>query len=183
MDKAFRLKKIAQEIAQCLVCQNESLGKPVPGEGNSDAEFVFIGEAPGKQEAQTGRPFVGRSGQLLRCLIQNIGLKEDDVYITSPVKYLPKRGTPTRKDIKHGKTHLGAQLAIIKPKIIVLLGKVAALGVLGEDIPVLQKHGEIILKNGIKHFITIHPAAALRIQKLRPIIKEDFKKLKNNIES
>src|SRR2546425_9448635 len=106
IDKQTQLDKISKEIELCKVCKVGKTGKAVPGEGNPDAKIVFLGEAPGKKEAETGRPFVGRSGQLLRSLIKEVGLKEDEVYITSPVKYLPLRGTPTPQDIAHGKTHL-----------------------------------------------------------------------------
>lgn len=77
--KAKALDKIAEEIKKCKICQERKSGKAVPGEGNPDAEIVFLGEAPGKKEAETGKPFVGRFGQLLRKLIIGVlGLKEDD---------------------------------------------------------------------------------------------------------
>lgn len=179
MDKQKALDWIAKEIESCAVCKKEKSGRAVPGEGNSDAETVFIGEAPGKTEAKTGRPFVGRSGQLLRSLIRDTGLQEADVYITSPVKYLPDRGTPTGEDIAHGRVHLMKQLDIISPKIIVLLGRVAAEGVLQQKFAVMSKRGAVIKKDGKKYFITIHPAAAIRFQKFKKLIIEDFQKLKN----
>src|SRR6185436_1920234 len=123
--KQLELDKIAQEIEDCEECKLDKIGLAVPGEGNPDADIVFLGEAPGKKEAESGRPFIGRSGQLLRNLIRETGLKEEAVFITSPVKYLPKRGTPTTKEIAHGKTHLDEQLMVIDPEIIVLLGSVA----------------------------------------------------------
>lgn len=178
MDKQKQLDKIAREIEKCKVCKVGKSGKAVPGEGNPDADIVFIGEAPGKTEALTGRPFVGRSGKLLRLFIKDkLGLKEEDVFITSPVKYLPNSGTPSPSDIVHGKTHLDKQLAIIDPKIIVLLGRVAVEGVLQSRIQVKKDHGKIIDKDGRKYFITLHPAAAVRFAKNRPIIAKDFKKL------
>src|SRR5258708_9896105 len=119
MNKQQALDTIAREIEDCAVCRDGKSGKAVPGEGNPDADIVFIGEAPGKTEAATGRPFVGRSGQLLRSLIREIGLREEDVYITSPVKYLPDRGTPTLADIRHGQEHFSNQLAVINPKVLV----------------------------------------------------------------
>src|SRR5580704_5798504 len=103
MNKQQALDKIAKEIENCKLCKVGKNGMAVPGEGNPDAAIAFIGEAPGRQEAATGRPFIGRSGQLLRSLIRGIGLNEEDVYITSPVKYLPDRGTPTSQDIAHGR--------------------------------------------------------------------------------
>lgn len=176
-DKKKALAAIAKKIERCEICKQEKSGKAVPGEGNPDADIVFIGEAPGKQEAKIGRPFIGRSGQLLRSLIREIGLREDDVYITSPVKYLPDRGTPSPKDIVHGREHLMKQLVIIDPKVIVLLGNVAAQGVLQEKLSITKQHGTLIEKDGKKYFLTYHPAAALRFAKFRPTLKADFQKL------
>lgn len=187
MDKQKALDKIAAEIANCKVCIVGKSGLPVPGEGNPDAEIVFIGEAPGKKEAMSGRPFIGRSGQLLRSLIREVGLKEEDVFITSPVKYLPNGpdgtpgGTPKPADIAHGRVHLMKQFEVIQPKIIVLLGAVASLGVLEMKIPVKSEHGKIIEKDGLKYLVTLHPAAALRFPPLKLLIKEDFEKLKQLI--
>lgn len=139
---------------------------------------MFIGEAPGRQESIIGRPFIGRSGQLLRRNIKRIGLLESDVYITSPVKYLPDRGTPTATDIEHGMTHLRKQIKVISPKIIVLLGSVAIQGVLKIKPQVLKHHGEVVEKEGINYFLTIHPAAAIRFQKNLAVFESDFNVLK-----
>lgn len=180
MDKQKELDKITKEIENCAVCKVDKIGVAVPGEGNPDADIVFIGEAPGKQESISGRPFIGRSGQLLRSLIREIGLKEDDVYITSPVKYLPQRGTPTSEEIAHGRIHLMKQLDVIKPKFVVLLGRVAAEGVLEKKVFVTKEHGEVIEnKDGIKYFLTYHPAAVLRFpNKFKEAMLKDFKQVK-----
>jgi uracil-DNA glycosylase family 4 len=185
MDKQKQLDKITKEIEKCKVCKFGKGGMAVPGEGNPDADFVFIGEAPGRQEAATGRPFIGRSGQLLRSLIRGIGFDDEkDVYITSPVKYLPDRGTPTSQDIAHGRIHLMKQFAVIQPKVVMLLGRVAAEGVLEKKVKVASEHGNVIEeKDGIKYFLTFHPAAALRFpNKFKPLLQEDFKKLKKLLE-
>jgi DNA polymerase len=131
--KQQALKIIAKMIERCRICKKGKIGKAVPGEGNADADVVFIGEAPGKTEAATGRPFVGRSGKLLRGLIAGAGLKDDRVFITSPVKYLPEYVTPTPADIAHGRKHLMEQLDIIKPKVAVLLGATAVRAVFGRN--------------------------------------------------
>jgi DNA polymerase len=178
MDKRKALEKINKEIDTCSACKKDTTGKAVPGEGNPNAEIVFIGEAPGREEAKTGRPFVGRSGQLLRSLIREIGLKEKGVFITSPVKYLPLKGTPSKEQIEHGRIHLFKQLGVINPRVIVLLGKVAALAVLNQSLPVLKEHGKIIKKDNKTYFITLHPAAAIRFQKFKKIIKDDFERLR-----
>lgn len=194
MNKQAELDKIADEIRKCKICQERKSGKAVPGEGNPDADIVFLGEAPGRQEAATGRPFVGRSGQLLRKMIREVGLDDEkDVYITSPVKYLPDRGTPSPKDIEHGRIHLNKQLDVIDPKLIVLMGSVAAQGALGDPtslklrgarkIQVKKDHGTVIEQNGKKYFITLHPAAGLRFPPLKDLIKEDFSKLKKLVSA
>lgn len=201
MSKAQKLEKIAKEIENCKVCRVGKSGKAVPGEGSADADIVFIGEAPGKTEAATGRPFVGRSGQFLRSMIRRIGLKEEDVFITSPVKYLPRRtrvkaglpdrGTPSSADIAHGRVHLLKQLEVINPKIIVLLGSVAAQGVLGEKFATTKMHGKTIEKEDPsrvgeprrmrRYFFTFHPAAGIRFPPIKKLIEQDFGKLKNLI--
>lgn len=180
MNKQQALDQIASDIEHCDVCKLGTVGKAVPGEGNPDADVVFIGEAPGKTEAQTGRPFIGRSGRLLRETINHVGLNEEDVYITSPVKYLPVRGTPTSVQIAHGREHLLRQLAVIQPSLVVLMGRVAAEGVLQKKVSVLKEHGHIIgEENGVKYFLTYHPAAVLRFpDKYKAGFLEDFQNIK-----
>jgi DNA polymerase len=182
------LEKVNNKILTCKICPVGKSGKVVVGEGSPDADVVFIGEAPGKKEAETGRPFIGRSGQLLRKLIQDSGFKEEEVYITSPVKYLPDRGTPTSKDIAHGRVHLLKQLEVISPKLVVLLGRVAAEGVLQKKVFVSEDHGKVIeerhLPAGrqVKYFLTYHPAAVLRFpNKFKKAIVEDFEKIQKLI--
>jgi uracil-DNA glycosylase len=183
MEKQIALSAITKEIEQCVDCKKGKIGVAVPGEGNPNAQVVFIGEAPGKTEAKTGRPFIGRSGKFLRSMIRELGLDDEkDIYITSPVKYLPERGTPSTGEIAHGKLHLDKQLVIIDPKLIILMGSVAAQGVLGEKIPVKSRHGEVIEKNNKKYFITIHPAAALRFSPLKKIVNEDFHVLRHIVD-
>ncbi len=178
MNKQAELDKISRDIENCITCKIGKHGKAVPGEGNPDADIMFVGEAPGRNEAEIGRPFIGRSGKLLRKLINEAGLAESEVYITSPVKYLPDYVTPKPSDIAHGKTHFDKQVEVIDPKIIVLLGRVAALAVLNKNISVVLRHGEIVEEEGRKYFITVHPAAALRFLKMKQTLLEDFEKLR-----
>lgn len=183
MNKQRELEKVNQEIITCKICPIAKSGVPVVGEGNPDADIAFIGEAPGKQEAKVGRPFIGRSGQLLRSLIREIGLKEEDVYITSPVKYLPDRGTPTKEDIAHGRIHLFKQFDVIQPKFIVLLGNTAVQAVLQEKLPIMKVRGSVREVDGRKYFITLHPAAALRNPPTRKFLLEDFQKVKSLLKA
>jgi uracil-DNA glycosylase len=144
MDKASALRKIAEDIERCAECQRDKTGKAVPGEGNPTANVVLVGEAPGKKEAETGKPFVAQSGRVLDRLFSQIGLTRDDVYLTSPVKYLPQRGTPTQQDIIHGRTHLLQQIDIIDPQLVVLMGRVAAQAVLDQQVPIKREHGRVV---------------------------------------
>lgn len=124
-------------------------------------------------------------------LIQEIGLREEDVYITSTVKYLPDKGTPPPSDIVHGRKHLMKQLDIIRPKFVILLGRVAAEGVLQRKVAVVKDRGKMIEEKDlpvgrqgrqvakVKYFLTYHPAAALRFpHKFKQLLKEDFQKVK-----
>jgi len=178
MNKEKELLAIAEEIGRCRTCKKWGTGKPVPGEGDPDAQIVFIGEAPGREEAKTGRPFIGRSGRLLRAMIRDAGLREEEVFITSPVKYLPLRGTPSRENVIHSRFHLGKQLAVIRPRVIVLLGSTACLALLDSKVQITAEHGTVIRKNNELYFITFHPAYALRFPKGKKGFAEDFRKLK-----
>lgn len=183
MNKQKELDKIAKQISVCKICKKDKIGLPVPGEGDPDADIVFIGEAPGKVESETGRPFVGRSGKLLRSLIADAGLKDSDVFIASPVKYLPKHVTPTPAEVAHGREHLNDQLKIIQPKAVVLMGRVACLALLERNCSIASEHGKIIKsEDGVRYFLSYHPAAALHAPNLRPTLIADFKKLKRLIQ-
>ncbi len=183
MIKENALVKIAREIVACPLCKKGGIGKAVPGEGNADARIVFIGEAPGREEAKIGRPFVGRSGKFLRERIKEIGLTENDIFITSPGHYLPVRGTPSKETILHGRTHLFKQLEIIDPAIIVLLGNTACTAILDNKVEILREHGKLVEKNGRIYLITFHPAYAMRFPEGKKLFFGDFKKLKKLISS
>lgn len=178
VDKAAALGQVAEDIAACGACRDGTSGTAVPGEGNPDAAVVLIGEAPGRQEARTGRPFVGRSGQMLRAQLRAIGLRDEDVFITSVVKYLPDGGTPRSAAIAHGAVHLRRQLAIIDPRVVVLLGRVAAQSVLGESISLARMHGHALDREGRIYFVMYHPAAALHNPAVMPAVVTDFQALK-----
>jgi uracil-DNA glycosylase len=176
MDKLQSLKEIEKEIEKCRVCKKGMSGKAVPGEGNPEAKIIFIGEAPGRQEALTGRPFIGRSGNLLTKLLAKIKIDRKDVFITSPVKYYPGQRAPTPIEIAHGKVHLLKQIKIITPKYIVLLGNTAMKALLEGSFQVTKWHGKTITQGGATFFITFHPAAALRFpKKIQPLMEKDLK--------
>lgn len=172
------LKKITDEIIRCPLCKKSGTGKAVPGEGSPDARVMFIGEAPGKEEAKVGRPFIGRSGKFLRLAMQDIGLQDDDVYITSPGHYLPLRGKPSEETVVHGRDHLFKQIDIIDPQIIVLLGGTACFAVLDRKVEISRKHGVVVRRNNRAHLITFHPAYAMRFPEGKAQFVRDFQKLK-----
>lgn len=177
-NKRAALDKIEGQIQRCRRCKQGAAGKPVPGEGDPDSDVVFVGEAPGRQEAESGRPFVGRAGQWLRAAIKNIGLDARSVYLTSPIKYRHPGRKPTVADVAHGRTHLLQQLDIIDPKIVVLLGTIACLAVLNEQVRVRDRHGNVIERDGRRYLITGHPAAAARFPAIRRAVLRDLRKLK-----
>jgi uracil-DNA glycosylase len=183
MNKQKALDQIAEQIANCKICKKDKIGVPVPGEGSPYAKIVFIGEAPGKKESITGKPFIGPAGKFLRTLIASAGLSDSDIFITSPVKYLPKHITPKPEEIAHGKVHLQEQLKVIKPKIVVLMGRVACLALLNTNCSIAKDHGKMTKSDNATYFISYHPAAALHAPNLRPVLVKDFKKLKRLINS
>jgi DNA polymerase len=153
----------------------------VPGEGPLNAEIMIIGQAPGKNEDKQKRPFVGRAGLLLNDLLKIAKLKRDKVYITSVVQFFPpKNRAPTKDEISYCIPFLKKQIQIIKPKFIILLGNISAYSIGGIN-NVMKNHGKIIYNKeyNCNLFITIHPAAAVRIKSNISIIEEDFKKFRD----
>jgi DNA polymerase len=177
MSRIEDLQAVAAEIGQCSLCKQGGTGKAVPGEGAADAGVMFVGEAPGKSESKAGRPFIGRSGKFLREMISSLGLTESDIFITSPVHYLPVRGTPAIAMIEHGRIHLLKQIKIIKPTVIVLLGNTACRALLGRSCEIAKEHGSVVEQNGMAFLITCHPAYAARFPEGKRKFIRDFKVL------
>ena len=183
MDKETALRKIAREIGRCALCKKGGIGKAVAGEGSADARLLFVGEAPGKEEAKVGRPFVGRSGKFLRAMLAETGLQEREIFITSPVHYLPQSGTPQREAIVHGRKHLFKQISIIDPKLVVLLGATACIAVLGNKRELSTEHGKVVRQDERTYFITFHPAYAMRFPEGKKKFIHDFAKLKKMLKA
>ena len=154
--------------------------KLIPGEGPKSAKIVFIGEAPGAEEAKLGRPFVGRSGRFLDGLLGEVGLSRRDIYITSSVKCRPPRNrTPRTDDLRICKANwLDKQISLIRPKMIVLLGKMSVRQVLGLKGNLSGFHGKVLCQNRIRCLVTFHPAAGMRFPQIKKEMKHDFKRLK-----
>ncbi|MFA9288732.1 MAG: uracil-DNA glycosylase family protein [Weeksellaceae bacterium] len=183
LTKADALKKVQDEIRNCPICPQGMIGLPVPGEGNAEARFIAVGEAPGAKEAETGRPFIGRSGKLLTQLLESIGISREEIYITSPVSYFPGRRAPTPAEVAHGRTHFFKQVTIIDPEFLVCMGATALYAVTGDKMKVMQVHGKPFVYKDRKIFPTLHPAAAIRFQKNKALIESDFQELKKYLDN
>lgn len=153
---------------------------PVPGHGNSHADIVFVGEAPGQKEDEQGVPFVGQAGKLLDQLLASIGLERQDIYITNVVKFRPPENRdPTKEEKEACLPFLTMELEIIKPRIVVPLGRHALMQFL-PDISIGVAHGTPHLHaNGYTVFPLYHPAAALYNPALRQTLFDDMNALGN----
>lgn len=182
-EKAKALQKIADEVELCQLCPLYKTGtRGVPGEGNSAAEILFIGEGPGQKEDELGRPFVGPAGQLLEELLQHIGLTRDDVYIANVIKHRPPGNRdPLPDELEACWPYLKRQIEVIEPEIIVLLGKHALARFLpGKSIS--QVRGRAYRAGKTVYFAMYHPAAALYQGSLREVLFQDFRKLPSLLE-
>lgn len=174
--------------AKCLDCQKCPLGATrknlVFGTGAQNAKVMFIGEGPGEQEDLQGLPFVGRSGQLLDKYLELIDLnRSKDIYIANMVKCRPPHNRdPKPEETELCLTWLREQVRIIKPKIIVCLGRIAAQRLISPDFRVTRQHGEFYNKNGTLMMGTFHPSALLRNPAQKAAALEDFQKLREHLQ-
>ena len=176
-------EEISRQIAECSKCRLcEDRNNVVVGEGNPSARVMFIGEGPGQEEDRQGRPFVGASGELLTSMIHAIGLERTDVYIANIVKCRPPYNrNPEADEAEACLPYLRAQVALIRPKIIVLLGKVACTYTLRENISIFHDHGKWFERKGVWMMPTFHPSALLRDPARKRDAWEDFKSLRERI--
>ena len=177
------LDLVAEKLKSWKGCSLAEKANPVLGEGNPHADVVFIGEAPGEREDKLGRPFVGPAGQFLDELLASIGFKRSDVYITNIVKYRPPQNRDPEPSEKAAcLPWVKLELALIRPKVIVALGKHS----LQEFLPKLsisKVHGTPQrITSEVTVFPIYHPAAALHNGGLREALYEDFRKLKEFLE-
>jgi len=192
-DVEKELEKLSLQIKSCNKCPlHKSRKNAVPGEGNWKSKIMFIGEAPGFNEDEQGRPFVGRAGKLLEEFLSSIGKKREEVFITNVVKCRPPNNRqPEEEEIKICTSlYLDKQIELIKPKLIVCLGNVSAnyifkkFGLKFESMN--KQHGKIFSVSNLflqtKIIATYHPAAILRNQNLMPVAKADWEIIKEVID-
>ena len=158
------LDKLAAHVASCTRCPLYSTAtNPVPGEGNPNADFMCVGEAPGATEDETGRPFVGAAGQLLTKILAAIDLRREDVFICNVLKHRPPGNrNPRPEEVAACGPYLIRQIEIIRPKVILALGTFAAQTLLDTKLSIGKLRGQVHRYYGVPLIVTYHPAALLR---------------------
>jgi DNA polymerase len=169
------LEKIASEVIGCPLCKlSRSRRNAVPGDGQLSSKIMFIGEAPGKNEDEQGKPFVGAAGMILNQALEKAGIKRAEVFITNVVKCRPPNNRlPENDERSICRQYLDRQISLIAPKIICILGSTAYSSILGGK-SIIKNRGKIMEKNGQKYFLTIHPAAAIYNKNLRSVLNNDL---------
>ncbi|MCG8341561.1 MAG: uracil-DNA glycosylase [Chlorobiales bacterium] len=178
------LNDLYEKSKNCTKCRlAETRNNFVFGEGSPEAQIVVIGEAPGAEEDAQGRPFVGRSGKLLDKILEAIGFSRKDVFICNILKCRPPENrNPNIDEIECCMPWLKIQLQLIKPKILLLLGRVAANTVLGNKQSMANLRGKILRWSGYDVVVTYHPAALLRNPNWKRHCWEDVKMLRNHYD-
>ena len=181
------LTSLDEVVKKCKKCNLHKTRKnTVFGEGDPDSDIMIIGEAPGREEDEVGRPFIGRAGKLLNEFLKSIGLNRDLVFIVNTIKCRPPENRdPEIVEINACSDYLDQQINIIKPKVLVLLGKIAANRLLGEDIPMseLRLKKFFIDKYDIPIIVFYHPAYILRSPSQKKKVWDDLQYLKGIIDS
>ena len=171
---------------QCMNCRSCGLAETrtnvVFGVGTPEAEVLFIGEGPGANEDAQGEPFVGRAGKLLDDMLAMIGLDRSKIYITNSVKCRPPQNRdPLNTEKEACRGYLKRQVELMRPKIIVCLGRISAAEIIKEDFKITQEHGRFFERGGIQMMALYHPAALLRDPRKKPETFEDLKRLQQKI--
>jgi uracil-DNA glycosylase len=177
------LEKIASEVISCPLCKlSRSRINAVPGQGQLSSKIILIGEAPGKNEDEQGKPFVGAAGRVLNQALEKADIKKDEVFITNVVKCRPPGNrVPENDERSICRQYLYREISLIEPKIICILGSTAYSSILGGK-SITKNRGKIIERNGLKYFLTIHPAAAIYNKNLRSVLNNDFFTLSKEIK-
>lgn len=184
MTKEEALALVAKRVAECESCKYAPGQNPVPGEGNPNAEIMFVGEAPGAKENETGRPFVGAAGKFLNEMLNSIGLERQDIFIGNVIKYQPPGNRdPLPEEISFQLPFLLKQIAIIQPKLICFLGRHAMNALLpGMNLVISKAHGQLLVVKDQAYLPLYHPAAALYNGGMRQTLLEDFAKIPQYID-
>ncbi len=177
------LDALAAAVEGCTRCRlAQGRTRVVFGSGNPDADLLFIGEAPGAEEDRQGLPFVGPAGELLTKIIQAMDLRREDVYIANVVKCRPPGNRdPQPDEVAACRGYLERQIELVEPRLIVILGRIAAQTLLGNELPIGQMRGKWYQVRGIPTMITYHPAALLRNPALKRPTWEDMQQVRDRL--
>ena len=178
-------ESLKRDCAGCRCCSlGETRHKLVFGVGNAQAEVMLIGEGPGEQEDLQGVPFVGPAGKLLDDMLEMIDLDRQKVYIANIVKGRPPRNRdPLNVEQEACRPWLDRQIALVNPKIIVCLGRIAAMALIREDFRITREHGQWFERDGRRLMATYHPSALLRDVDKRPEAFMDLRALRKEIKA
>jgi DNA polymerase len=184
-ERAAQLAALAATVATCTRCRLcEGRTKVVFASGNPDAELMLIGEGPGAEEDRQGLPFVGPAGELLTKIIQAIDMKREEVYIANVVKCRPPGNRdPQPDEVAACRGYLEKQIALVQPRVIVALGKVAAQTLLGNESAIGQMRGRWYQIQGVPAMVTYHPAALLRNSALKRPTWEDMQQVRDRLRT
>ena len=175
------LKDICSSCSRCGLCNGRT--NVVFGRGNINAELLFVGEGPGRQEDEQGVPFVGQAGQLLSLALKSCFFEENDYYIANVIKCRPPNNrTPYPEECEACLPYLRKQFAMIKPKIVVCLGGVAASNLIDKNARITAVRGRWIKKKGVFFYATYHPAALLRDESKKIVMWQDLKNVKMKLD-
>lgn len=182
---ADRLRVVQEELGECTRCKlHTKRTNLVFGVGNPEAELMFVGEAPGRDEDRQGIPFVGRAGQLLTKIIESIDLQRDDVYIANVIKCRPPDNrNPAPDEVQTCEPFLFAQVDAIQPRVIVALGSFAARALLRTEDAISRLRGRVFDYRGAQLIPTFHPAYLLRSPDRKREVWEDMKKVRSILRS
>lgn len=173
------LETLKAECNKCTACKlSETRHNVVFGEGNENADVMFVGEGPGETEDLTGRPFVGKAGMLLDKMLLAAEIEREKVYIANIVKCRPPHNRdPEQSEEDACIDHLRNQVRVIRPQLIVCLGRIAACRLISPDFKVTRQHGQLIKKGNLMFIGTFHPSALLRNPDNKPAAFEDMLKI------
>ena len=184
-EKELHFAELEEKCRSCRGCAlSETRTNCVFGVGNRNAELMFVGEAPGEQEDLQGIPFVGRAGQLLDRYLFAVDIKREDVYIANILKCRPPHNRdplPAEEDACIG--YLREQVRLIRPRVIVCLGRIAALRLISPDFKITRDHGVWYARGGFLMTAVYHPAALLRDPRKKDDMLADMKKIKEKLSS
>jgi DNA polymerase len=182
-ERVARLAELATQVAACRLCGLcEGRNKTVFGSGDPSARLMFVGEGPGAEEDKQGLPFVGRAGELLTKIIRAIDLAREQVYIANIVKCRPPGNRePQPDEVAACRAYLAEQIDLVRPEVLVALGRVAAQSLLGTDTPIGKMRGQWYTVRGVATMVTYHPAALLRNPALKRPTWEDMQAVRERL--